>query len=299
MSDKSVKAIKQLVNLIDEKATEPLDLDQLAKQVGISKFYLHRLFKSITNRPLMTYVRDRRISLSVYHLIHSNRNIIDIAMEYQFGYEQSYIRAFKNKYNVTPAQYRRHQMEIPIEQKLDLHMLHNIGSNLIMEPRMCVKPRFCVQGLETEIVHLENLKYMTTNQQAERVWEHYLPFMDNVINRNIYIGLVRYTERKDYSNYYVSGTEVELDSTCKAPLVSYEIDAYEYAVFRYVGLHSPHSITFHALLDIYSFIDDWKMRTAYCQAAPFHFERIDLQVCKNNYCEMDIYIPISLDNKGD
>lgn len=296
MRDDTVNSIKQLVNLIDERAKEPIDLDQLAKEVGISKYYLHRLFKSITNRSLMTYVRDRRLSLSVYHLMHSSLNIIDIATEYQFEYEQSYIRAFKKKYNVTPAQYRRCQMEIPIEQKLDLNLLHEIGDGLMVEPRMCVKPKFCVRGLESEIVHTENLVHMTTNRQAEEVWKDYLPYMKHVINPNIYIGLVRYTKNPEYSNYYLSGTEVALGTLSEAPLVSYEIDSYEYAVFRYVGMHSPHSITFRALLTIYRFIDDWKRRTHYQQAAPFHFERVDLEICKDDYCEMDIYMPITIKN---
>lgn len=296
MNGDTINSIRALVNLIDDRATEPINLDQLAKEVGISKYYLHRMFKSITNRSLMTYVRERRLCLSVQHLLHSNLNIIDIATEYQFDYEQSYIRAFKKKYKVTPAQYRKCQIELPIEQKLDLNALHTVGDGLMLEPRMCVKPKFCVQGLEREIVHLENLEYKTTNQQAEEVWRDYLPLIDNVINRNIYIGLVRYTEHKEYSNYYVSGTEVELKTPYKAPIVSYEIEPYEYAVFRYVGCHSPHDITFKALLNIYSFIDNWKLTTAYHQAAPFHFERVDLQICSDDYCEMDIYIPITLNN---
>ncbi len=197
---------------------------------------------------------------------------------------------------MTPAQYIKCQIELPIEQKLDLNAFHKVGDGLLVELRMCVKPKFCVQGLESEIVHLENLKYKTTNQQAEEVWKDYLPFMENVINRNIYIGLVRYTEHVEYSNYYVSGTEVELGTSCKAPIVSYEIEPYEYAVFRYVGCHSPHDITFEALLSIYRFINNWKSTTVYHQVAPFHFERVDLQVCSDDYCEMDIYMPITLHN---
>ena len=294
MKDKTINVVKRVIDIIDERATTPIDLDQLADEIGLSKYHLHRLFRSITNKSLMTYVRDRRLSLSITKLLNSDWNIIDIATEYQFGYEPSYIRAFKNKFHVTPAQYRRRQMELPIEQKLDLNMLHDIEEGLVMEPRMCVKPRFCIQGLESEIVHADNLEHMTTNQQAEEVWAKYLPTMKNVINKDIYIGLVRYTEQEEYSNYYVSGTEVQLGTSCKTPIVSYEIEPYEYAVFRYIGMHSPHNITFQSLFDMYRVIDDWKLRTSYCQAAPFHFERMNLRICSEDYCEMDIYIPICL-----
>lgn len=145
-----------------------------------------------------------------------------------------------------------------------------------------------------EIVHAVNLEYMTTNQQAEKVMAEYIPKMKNVINKDIYIGLVRYTERSEYSNYYVSGTEVQLGSSCNKPMVSYKIDTHEYAVFRYIGMHSPHQITFRALLGIYGVIDHWKLKTSYHQAAPFHFERVNLRICSEEYCEMDIYIPITL-----
>ncbi len=284
MNDATINSIKQVINLIDERAKEPIDLDQLAKEVGISKYYLHRLFKSITNRSLMTYVGDRRLSLSASMLLNSDKNIIDVATEYKFGCEQSYIRAFKKKYNITPAQYRKTHMNLPIEQKFDVNKLYDIGleDGLVMEPRLCVKQKFCVQGLESLIIHTDNLGNETTNQQAEKMMADYIPYLKNVIDPDVYIGLVRYTDCPDYSGNYLSGTEVEIGSPYEEPIVSYDIDTHEYLVYRYVGFHSPHQINYRRLINIYHCIDELKIIFTFHQAAPFHFERLNQKKCSDD-----------------
>jgi AraC family transcriptional regulator len=125
MNDNQFSAIENTIETIEKEIKNFLNLDRLSEEAGISKYHLHRLFKSITEKSLMSYVRDRKLSLSLTDLINTNLNIIDIANEYQFKHEQSYIRAFKQKFNITPAQYRKIQCEMPIEQKIDINYLCN------------------------------------------------------------------------------------------------------------------------------------------------------------------------------
>lgn len=90
-------AIKEIIHHIDDQLQESLHLEELAKQAGISKYHLHHLFKAVTGKSVMTYVRDRKLSRSI-DLLSTNLNIIDIASNYHFEHEQSYIRAFKQKF---------------------------------------------------------------------------------------------------------------------------------------------------------------------------------------------------------
>ncbi len=296
MNDKQFEAIEDAITVIDKDIKQVLDLDSISKEVGISKYHLHRLFKSITGKSLMTYVRRRRLSASLNELINSNLNIIDISNEYHFEHEQSYIRAFKQMFHITPAQYRRLKYELPIEQKIDTYHLRSIGQGLMIEPRMCIKPGFFIQGITAEIVHDKNLVDRDTNKLAEMFQDVYFPQIENKANDHVYIGYVQYTQNPAHSNHYISSIEVTKMNEVEPPFVIKEIQTHEYAVFRYVGLHSPYEVTFATLRDLYHYIERYKMDSDYIQAEPYHFERMDLKTCSDTFCEMDIYVPIMTNN---
>lgn len=69
MNKEQFEAIKDAIYIIDKDIKQELDLDSISKKVGISKYHLHRLFKSITGKPLMSYVRGRRLSSSIKELL--------------------------------------------------------------------------------------------------------------------------------------------------------------------------------------------------------------------------------------
>ncbi|MBP2630601.1 MAG: transcriptional regulator with only domain, AraC family, partial [Firmicutes bacterium] len=76
---------------IEENLYKKFSLDDIAMHCGMSKYHLHRMFKSLTGESLMEYVQSRKLSSSISELKDTSRRIIDIAMDYGFDYEQSYI----------------------------------------------------------------------------------------------------------------------------------------------------------------------------------------------------------------
>lgn len=292
MNTEQFASIKRAINIIEESIKETLDLDKLSKEVGLSKYYLHRLFKSITGKSLMSYVRGRKLSLSIPWLLNSDFNIIDIANEYQFKYEQSYIRAFKQNFNMTPSQCRKRKCEIDIEQKIDINNLSSMEQGIVIKPRMCIKPEFYLQGIKSEILEPENLLFDTAKKQAIEFEDNYLSFIENKVNRNIYFGLVLNSREENYCNTYASCTEVTGTDCPAFPVFNYTIPMQQYAVFRYIGLHSPYDIAFATLDKLYNHIFEWEYSSAYNQSEDYHFEKMDMEVCSETYCEMDIYIPV-------
>jgi len=295
MNQDQIAAINDTVETIEQFLDQPLGLDELSKKVGISKYHLLRMFKSISDKSLMAYVRARRLSMSLYDLINSDRNILNIAMKYQFEYEQSYIRAFQNQFHVTPAKYRRLKSEMPIEQKIDMRTLKSIGQGFVIQPKMVIKPEFYVQGIKNEIFHAENLTKYTTNKLALLFHGQYITQVPNKINEQIYLALILYSTNPEISNDYMPCVETSVLNKANPPFYTYTAPSQEYAVFRYVGLHAPTEVTYATLKELYDYIHwYWKMNTSYRQAQPFHFERMDISFCSSTYCEMDIYYPISI-----
>ena len=49
------------VNYIENNIYNKITLDDVAQQSGISKYHLHRMFKSLTGESLMEYVQSRKL----------------------------------------------------------------------------------------------------------------------------------------------------------------------------------------------------------------------------------------------
>lgn len=285
--------IKNLIRLIEENIREELDLDVLAEKAGFSKYYIHRLFKALTGKSLMNYVRGRRLSLSLNELLNTRLNIIDIAQEYRFSHEQSYIRAFKQQFDMTPANCRRLHCEMPVVEKFDTSCLQTAGEGMITKPRMCIMPQFYLQGIEREILHDHNYLYQDTNRLIKEWAEIYLPQIENQAEPTVYFGLVRYN-KNPCGRLYAACTRVKTPcADVNTEIKNYKIPTHDYAAFRYVGMHSPYEISFKTLLELYEKINAWKEETSYRQAEGFHIERVDLKKCGADYCEMDIYVPVA------
>lgn len=115
--------IRDLLDWIDknlDSIDNRLSLDLVAKKAGYSKWHLQRMFKDVTGHAIGAYIRARRLSKSAVALRLTSRPILDIALQYRFDSQQTFTRAFKKQFDVTPALYRRtedwnaHGMRPPI-----------------------------------------------------------------------------------------------------------------------------------------------------------------------------------------
>jgi len=73
-------------------------------------------------------------------------NVISIALEYGFEYEQSYIRAFKKEFGLTPGELRKTGQIVKIKPPLQLFASNRYGDGLIFGPDIVMVPEFHVVG---------------------------------------------------------------------------------------------------------------------------------------------------------
>lgn len=98
--------INTVVKYIDENIEYDLKIKDIAELVNYSHSHTQRKFKDFTGISVMEYIKTKKLIFSTELLINTHRRICDIALEAGFQYEQSYIRAFKKEYGMTPKQYR-------------------------------------------------------------------------------------------------------------------------------------------------------------------------------------------------
>jgi len=92
---------------IEEGIRKGINADIVAKKHRLSEGHLRRLFKFTFDQPIANYIRLRKLKTSLNALLNTDSNLIDIALEYGFLYEQSYIRAFKREFGITPGELRK------------------------------------------------------------------------------------------------------------------------------------------------------------------------------------------------
>jgi len=113
--------LKNVLTDIEEGIKEGVNADTLAKKYTLSSSHLQRLFKSTFKQPIGTYIRSRKLTASLESLLNTNSTLVNIALDYGFEYEQSYVRSFKREFGVTPGIIRRTGQTVKVTPPLNLH----------------------------------------------------------------------------------------------------------------------------------------------------------------------------------
>lgn len=92
---------------IDQNYTNRINLDALANEFYVSKFYLTREFKRIYGQSVLDYVIFKRITLAKQLLRYTNGSINEIAMECGFHDQGYFNKQFKKVEHITGSEYRR------------------------------------------------------------------------------------------------------------------------------------------------------------------------------------------------
>jgi len=100
------EAIQKTLNYIEERIGEDIQIEELAQVASLSLFYYQRLFARLVKKPVREYVKLRRLARACETLSNKENRILDVAVEYGFGSRETFTRAFKATYGISPAQYR-------------------------------------------------------------------------------------------------------------------------------------------------------------------------------------------------
>ncbi len=98
--------IQKTVDFIDENLSEEIKIETLTNIAGLSQFYFQRLFKRLVKRPVNEYIKLRRLARASEVLQDKNKRIIDVALDFGFSSHETFSRAFKGAYGITPAEFR-------------------------------------------------------------------------------------------------------------------------------------------------------------------------------------------------
>jgi len=138
-----IAELNRLVELVEERLTDAVDVAELASGLGTTEYHLRRMFSSLAGMPLSEYIRRRRMSVAAADVLGSE-GLLDIAVRYGYGSAEAFGRAFRSVHGVSPADVRRDGG--PLRTQPQLRFRLTVEGNITMDTRITDRPAFRLVG---------------------------------------------------------------------------------------------------------------------------------------------------------
>ena len=99
--------IKKVCAYVDENLSSDISLETAADFVGVSSFYLSKLFKEEKGETFINFISDKRLEKSRQLLSETSLSIKEITAEVGYNDQNYFSRIFKTKYGLSPKEYRK------------------------------------------------------------------------------------------------------------------------------------------------------------------------------------------------
>ncbi len=102
------KFLKRIIQVIEKNIDQPnLDVDFLAKQVGVSRTQLYRKINALTDMAAKEFVKDIRLKRAAQLILQDKLNISEIAYEVGFNDISYFRKCFKEKFGMSASKYMK------------------------------------------------------------------------------------------------------------------------------------------------------------------------------------------------
>lgn len=100
------KPLSVAVALMEDNIEEPLDIDQIAGRIGVSRRQLERRFARYLQAPPVRYYLELRLARARQLIVNSDRSLTDVALATGFISYPHFYRRFKDLFGLPPMEFR-------------------------------------------------------------------------------------------------------------------------------------------------------------------------------------------------
>ena len=278
--------LESVLNEIEKRLKEDINADFLADNAGLSSIHLQRLFKFAFNQPIGAYIRSRKLTASLDSLFNTNSKLVNIAIDYGFDYEQSYIRSFKREFGITPGIVRKTRQVVEIKPPLHLLDENKLGDSVFIGPDIVMVPQFHIIGRKHQIPH--NFSVNHVNELIKHFWENERNQIKTIVNPNIFIGLTRNINWEEKHSEYTTAVQVDNLKNVPQGFIGSTFETSMCVRFRYIG-RSPYSSDTNKdfAYTMYNTIEKYIQN----KQAEYVLLKIDTMIYDEAYCQIECYTP--------
>ena len=111
----NMELLLRTLAFIEDHLEDDLSTEMIAKECYASKSSLEKTFRFTTHFSVRDYIIRRRMSRASRDLVKSpDRSLLDIGMEYGYGSNEAFTRAFQSVWQVSPSEFRKNPSEFEL-----------------------------------------------------------------------------------------------------------------------------------------------------------------------------------------
>jgi AraC family transcriptional regulator len=286
MTNKEI--ILKSVLYIENNLKEEIDVFKVSREVCYSLYHFIRLFQSITGFSPKNYIQQRRLTESVHELRNTDKKIVDIAYDFQFGSHESFTRAFRKQFNVNPTEIRNgHSLSaLPLVTAITPEYIYQSDKVRTVPPELVEMSEKILVGISFFISDDSEINDLS------KEWSRLMNEAQTIKNKTkpeCYYQVQYWSENQEIGGmYFFIGAEVTQAIDVNHLFVVKNLPKGKYLKFIHKGLANKVGYTYKYIYT--QFLPD----TDYKLTKPFNFEYYG-EKCKGPYnedSESEIYIPV-------
>ncbi|MBN2519044.1 MAG: response regulator [Bacteroidales bacterium] len=100
------KFLKKVIELVDKNISNPyFNVDQLSKEIGLSRAHLHRKLVSLTDLPPSGFIRIMRLKRAAKLLVEGQLQVSEVLYEVGIKSRSYFTKSFKEVFGLSPTEY--------------------------------------------------------------------------------------------------------------------------------------------------------------------------------------------------
>lgn len=216
----SWESVQQTLDYIEKNLSEGIGIEQLSKLACLSPFYYQRLFRRLVGKPVMEYIKLRRLANAVEVLTNGNDRIIDVGLAFGFENHETFTRSFKDAYGLTPDAYRKQPRPLSHLIKPDISMKYRlidenvplVANGIVLEvsrQSSLVSRHFIGLSIDAKFSDNPSIDFLA------ELWHNFhskKSEIENLKQGGNEIGVGSPSEKEGYLRYFV-GSEIESNKT--------------------------------------------------------------------------------------
>jgi AraC family transcriptional regulator len=232
-----LRQIQRGLDYIEAHLDEDISPGDVARHAGISQWHFQRIFKALTTETLKMYIRSRRFSTALEMLERADVPVLQIALAAGFDTQESFTRAFKKAFGVTPGAYRRSRSVSRFARKarFDGDYLRHLRHNVSLQPELYEQRPLRLVGMVTRCFGTDSDKSNFAQAQPA-LWDAFMPRIGELqrATTSMAYGVVRVPQHGDELEY-LAACEVPASAPVPPGMVVREVPAGRYARFAHQG----------------------------------------------------------------
>lgn len=106
LKELKIEKIKEVLQYIEKNYNGDITINTLAKICHYNESHFMRFFKKHTGNTCTQFIKNYRLEKAANLLTNTNLSITEVALEVGFSNISYFIRSFKNKYKITPKEFK-------------------------------------------------------------------------------------------------------------------------------------------------------------------------------------------------